>query len=105
MNDLTFQILKIVLSVCSCLITLYLIPYVNRLSQNSKFQEVIKTVNIAVLAAEQTIKGDGKGAEKKEMAINYVSSWLSTHSIDISKEQIDGLIEAAVYGMNIGKES
>lgn len=103
MNDLTFMILKIAVSVCTCLVTIYAVPYLNRLSQSAKLQEVLKAVNTAVLAAEQTIKGTGKGAVKKELALAYVTAWLSDHAINVTAEQLDGLIEAAVYGMNAGR--
>ena len=104
MNEMTFQILKIVISVCFCMITLYAIPYAHRLLQNEKLGEALKVVNVAVLAAEQSVQGAGKGAIKKEMAVKYVSDWLSSHSIRITAEQIDGLVEAAVYGLKTGKE-
>ena len=104
MNDVTFQILKIVVSVCFCLITLYVIPYVNRLVQNEKLEEIIKVVNVAVKAAEQTM-GSGNGPIKKDMALEYAREWLNSHAIHISGEQLNGLIEAAVYGMNAGKEA
>lgn len=103
MNDLMFAILKIAVSVCTCLVTLYAVPYLHRLAQNEKLQEILKAVNTAVLCAEQTIKGAKKGAEKKELALAYVSAWLSDHAIHVTAEQLNGLIEAAVYGMNAGR--
>ena len=56
----------------------------------------------AVKAAEQTIKGDKKGVERKAEVIDLVTAWLVERGINISSEQLDSLIEAAVYGLKEG---
>jgi hypothetical protein len=58
-------------------------------------------VEIAVRAAEQTIKGSGQGAIKKDEVINFVTSWMISHGIQISAEQLDQLIECAVYNLKL----
>lgn len=100
MNDMTFQILKIVVSICVSLFTVYILPYVYKLFENEKLKEIKNVVDISVSAAEQTIKDDGKGAAKKEMVLTFMQKWLSEHHINISTEQLDNLIEAAVYALN-----
>ena len=100
MNEITYTILKIVVSVCAALLSAYAIPYLRRLAQDKKLDDIMTAVHTAVSAAEQTVKGDRKGAEKKQMALSYVSDWLTAHSIKITPAQLDGLIESAVYAMN-----
>lgn len=56
-------------------------------------------VEIAVKAAEQTIKGSGQGAVKKDEVIKFVSKWMIAHGVLITEEQLDQLIEAAVFNM------
>ena len=48
---------------------------------------------------EQTLQKSGMGAEKKKRVIAFVSSWLEDKGVRISEDQLDKLIEAAVYNM------
>lgn len=97
MNDLTFNILKIIVSVATVLISAYVIPLLKEKLNDSKYQRLLEMVEIAVRAAEQTIKGSGQGAIKKEEVVAFVSTWMVSHGINISDSQLDQLIEAAVW--------
>lgn len=97
MNEFVFAILKCLVAVCAALISAYLVPYIRRLAQNEKYKAVVDMVETAVMAAEKVVKGDGKGKEKKEMVLEYCLTWLGQHGIRITEEQLDALIEAAVY--------
>ena len=98
MSEITFIILKIVVSVCAALITAYAIPYIKTVSSDKKYKNLVDMVTVAVLAAEQTI-GAGQGAAKKSEVIDFVTRWMEDHGIYISQEQLSQLIEAAVYQM------
>lgn len=98
MSEITFSILKIVVSVCAALITAYAIPYIKTVSSDKKYKNLVDMVTVAVLAAEQTI-GAGQGAIKKSEVIDFVTRWMEDHGIYISQEQLSQLIEAAVYQM------
>ena len=100
MNDLTFNLLKIVISIAIALITTYLVPFIKNKIQQDKYAELLQMVNVAVLAAEQTFKGSGMGALKKEEVIGFVTKWMNDRGVIISEEQLSNLIEAAVYAMN-----
>lgn len=100
MNELTFNILKIVVSVATVFISLYVIPLLKEKLSESKYQRLLEMVEIAVRAAEQTIKGSGQGAVKKEQVLESVSFWMLQHGVDITSEQLDELIEAVVFNMN-----
>lgn len=97
MNDITFMILKIVVSVCAALMTAYTIPYLKRQMETEIGSAVLDLIDVAVRAAEQTLEG---GEVKKEWVVAFVTNWLIQHGIKISEEQLDKLIEAAVYEMN-----
>jgi LL-H family phage holin len=100
MNELTFNILKIVLSAATAIITVVIVPYVREKIKDSKYEKLLEIVEIAVRAAEQTIKGSGNGAVKKDEVVNFVSWWMLEHGIKVSPEQLDQLIEACVFSMN-----
>lgn len=100
MNDLTFNILKIIVSVCTVLVVTYLVPFLRDKVKTTKFYEIVDMVNISVRAAEQTIVGSGMGAIKKENVITAMNDWLSDRGVKMTEEQISQLIEAAVYNMN-----
>jgi hypothetical protein len=54
-------------------------------------------IEIAVRAAEQVIKGNG--ALKKSEVVKFITDWTQRNGINISEDQLDQLIEAAVYDL------
>lgn len=103
MNDITFDVLKIVISVCAALITVYAVPYLKALKEDSRYKSLVDMVEVAVRAAEQTFKESGQGARKKEEVMTFVREWMQSHGISISSYQLDQLIECAVYQMKKGQ--
>jgi len=102
MNELTFNFLKIVVAISAALISAYIIPLLKEKLADIKYQRLLEVVELAVRAAEQTIKGSGMGAVKKDEVIAFVTKWMVGHGILITEEQLDQLIEAAVFNMNRG---
>ena len=98
MDEMTFAVLKIVVSVCAALVTVYLIPYIKTFKEDKRYASLVEMVEVAVKAAEQTI-GSGQGAYKKSEVVDFVSRWMKDAGIDISQEQLSTLIESAVYAM------
>lgn len=99
MNDITFIILKIVVAVATALISVYIIPLLRERLKDAKFQALFEMVEVAVRAAEQTIKGEGMGNVKKDEVIKFIMWWAFTHGVNITDEQLDNLIECAVYNL------
>ena len=99
MSDLTFDLLKIVISVCAAIITVYAVPYLKTLKEDKRYASLVAMVETAVRAAEQTFKASGQGAAKKEEVMTFVADWMTKHGIKIDSYQIDQLIECAVYQM------
>ena len=99
MDNVTMMILKLVISVCAALITAYAVPYLKTLKNDARYERMLDMVALAVRAAEQTITGQGQGAVKKAEVIKFVSEWLYGKGINITEDELDQLIEAAVYSM------
>lgn len=99
MNDVTSIILKIVVGILFAIITRYLVPYLKTLRDDARWKRLIDMVETAVLAAEQTVKDPKSGPEKKEMVLKFVSDWFVKQGIDVTAEELDKLIEAAVKKM------
>ena len=102
MNDITFNILKIIFSICIALVTAYLIPYIKSMCEDARYKNLVDMVAVAVRAAEQTFRESGMGAQKKEEVLNFISEYMTTHGFSISSYQLDQLIECAVYQMKQG---
>ena len=99
MDDLTMMLVKIAVAVCAALITAYVLPYLKALKEDAKWGTVIDMIEIAVRAAEQIIKGSGQGPAKKAEVVKFVSEWLERNGIGMMEDELDQLIEAAVYQM------
>lgn len=99
MDEFTMLLAKIVISVCAALITAYVVPYIKTLKEDARYASVFEIIEIAVRAAEQVIKGSGQGALKKSEVVKFVSEWLERKGIGIMEDELDQLIEAAVFQM------
>ena len=99
-RDIIMQILRLVIMVATALITTYLIPWIKSHTDTEKLYAVMRWAHEAVMAAEQ-IYGAQTGAEKKRYARAYLKKIALTAKIEISDEELDMLIEAAVGEMNV----
>lgn len=106
MNNSEFAsvIFKLVVVVLSTWISLYVVPFLSELTSKYKDARLEKFVNDSVRAAEQVVKGSGKGSIKKEKVLKAASEWLKKYHIDISEEDLDTLIESIVFTMNHPEE-
>lgn len=102
MNDISFIILKLVVSAAAALITIYVVPYLWDLRTNERYSLVVDMVETAVSAAEQTIKASG--TLKKNEVTSFMTKWLNDQNIRMTQEQLDQLIEAAVWQIKHNKE-
>ena len=93
--DIT-PILEAVVSLIAVVITVIVIPYIKSKTTVEQQQEISAWVKIAVSAAEQIYKGIGRGEEKKE----YVLNWLAEKGIKIDANELDAMIESAVYELS-----
>lgn len=101
MNEITFEILKIIFAICSVLITVYLVPYIKAKLSDAKYENLLAVVDTAVRAAEQVFhKGEKKGPIKKAEVLKFMHEWLEKNKIKITEEQLSQLIECCVWDLN-----
>lgn len=99
-RDIIMQALKLIIMVATALITTYLIPWIKAHTDTEKIYVVMRWAHEAVMAAEQ-IYGAQTGPEKKTFALAFLREVVDAAHIDITDEELNTLIEAAVGEMNI----
>lgn len=97
MFDIT-PIIEAVAALVAVIITAVVIPYIKSKTTTQQQAQINAWVKIAVAAAEQIYKGSGRGEEKKE----YVINWLEERGFTLDEDEVDALIESAVYELNNG---
>lgn len=97
MFDIT-PIIEAVAALIAVIITAVVIPYIKSKTTTQQQAQINAWVKIAVAAAEQIYKGSGRGEEKKE----YVINWLEERGFTLDEDEVDALIESAVYELNKG---
>ena len=98
MNDITFDIYKVVVIIIGFLVGFYLIPALKRMANNIQDEQLRKFVKSAVYMAQQTMKSDD-GTIKFNRVRDLVTEWLNDHGMNITEEQLKILIESAVYAI------
>ena len=87
------KIIEAIITLIFALISVFVVPYVKKKISAEKLNEILKWVKKAVEAAEQIYDETGMGAKKKK----YVETFLTEHNISVDVEQLDVLIESAVW--------
>lgn len=103
MNDILFTIVQVIVIICSILFVRFVIPLLKEKLNQKQYEQIKTLVNDAVFAVEQLI-GAGKGSEKKEEVITFVMNYIVAKGINITRKQVDILIESAVFVMNREKK-
>lgn len=101
-DDITFVFLKLVVSACAILITVYVIPFLKSKMAEKQWNDLLDIIQKSVYAAEQTI-GAKNGTIKKSEVMAFVLNYVSDKGLNLTKELIDQLIEAAVFELNKGR--
>ena len=104
MNEFIFETLKLIVMVAGLLIARHVIPWLKAQTQNEQTQEIVKWVEQAVLMAQQ-VHWAKTGAEKKQIVIQILHGILAEKGLQISDEQLDTLIEAAVKAMKMAESA
>jgi len=100
MSEIVLEILKVIVMLAVLWMTRYLIPWIKDQIGAKQMEEIRAWVNDAVLMAQQV--HDAKpGAERKAIVVDLLRNMLIEKNIDISQEQLDTLIEAAVKAMKM----
>ncbi len=96
-TELFLQIVLAVISIIGAVITGLLIPYIKVKITAEKMAEIQRWVVVAVKAAEQLFPGAKLGSEKKQTVIDF----LANKGVNLSMEELEMLIEAAVKELNL----
>lgn len=100
MNEMIFEVLRLVVLLAVFAVTCYLIPWIRGKIGQDRLDEITKWVNTAVLMAQQVYDAR-TGAERKAIVVDLLKDILIAKNISISDKQLDILIEAAVKGMKM----
>lgn len=103
MSDVVFMIVRIIFTVLAVIVSSVVVPALKKYVQSQENQQIYELIGTAVRAAEQTIKGSGVGALKKEQVLKFVSDWLASKGLAVREDQLDQMIEECVYLMNYSK--
>ena len=98
-SDTAAIMFRIVTMICTIIVTYWLIPLIKSKMGSERIAEAYKVAEIGVKAAEQIFTEPGSGALKKDDVCQFLSEWLSDHNIKMTADQIDKVIESAVYVM------
>lgn len=93
--DIT-PIVQAVLTLIGVIITAAVVPWIKSKTNEQQQEEIKQWVKIAVAAAEQIFKGQGRGEEKKQ----WVLEFLSKYNLKVDMDAIDAMIESAVFELN-----
>lgn len=104
MNDILFEILKLIVMVAVLVITRYIVPMIRDKIDTDKTVAIAEWAKKAVLYAQQTM-WQASGQERKVIVTKFLKEMLTAKNIAISDEQIDVLIEAAVKEMKISESA
>lgn len=100
MNQILIEILEIVIVAAVVVVVRYLVPWLKTRIETSEYKWFYDIILDAVQYAEQTVRGEKTGAEKKALVVSLVNDSLSKKNIGISEEQINAIIESIVFAMN-----
>ena len=100
MDEYILLLVRVITTVVVVILTKHVIPILKEKYQLHVDDKVKRVIKDAVEAAEQTIKGSGKGPLKKEEVLKYVIKFLDDQNISVNQDILDTLIESAVFAMN-----
>lgn len=99
MTDIT-PIIEAVIALLLAVLTVFVIPAIKKHISNADYEKLYSVIVVAVRAAEQIFKlthpEGGAGSAKKEYVLNY----LQERGYNIDDEQVNMIIEAAVFELN-----
>ena len=104
MNEIIFEIVKLMVMVAALVIARYLVPFVKNKIGASNLELIAQWAKYAALKAQQVLWSES-GEDRKAYVTEFLKKLLIEKNISISDEQLDILIEAAVKQMKIAENS
>ena len=93
-------VVKVLIPLLGAILTYLIVPLILQKTTKQQRENIYFWVTVAVQAAEQIYKEKGQGKLKKE----YVVDFLVSKGINITIQELDVLIEAAVKELNMAQE-
>ena len=93
-------IVKVLIPILGAILTYLIVPFLKSKTTKEQRENIYFWVQVAVQAAEMIYKEKGQGKLKKE----YVVDFLISKGINITIQELDVLIEAAVKELNLVQE-
>ncbi|MCM1045654.1 MAG: phage holin [Candidatus Gastranaerophilales bacterium] len=100
MNEVIFEIIKVIVMMAVLIIARYLVPWIREKIGADKLAMAEKWARYAVLKAQQVLWSE-TGQDRKTYVTEFLQEILIAKKIALSDEQLDVLIEAAVKQMKI----
>ena len=95
-KSLAYQIISLIITILVMVLTYFVIPWLRSKGKIGLLSFLRGMVSVAVQAAEQLYNEPGMGITKKD----YVLQFLLRRGIKLEEDELDALIEAAVYNLN-----
>ena len=93
-------IVKVLIPILGAILTYLIVPFIKQKTTKEQRENTYFWVQVAVNAAEQIYNQKGQGKLKKD----YVVDFLVSKGINITIQELDVLIEAAVKELNMAQE-
>lgn len=100
MDEILFEIIKVLIMVAVLVVTRYLVPWIRERIGADKMTQIEKWTKYAVEMAQQ-VHFSKPGQDRKAIVTQFLREILAAKNISISDEQLDVLIEAAVKEMKM----
>jgi LL-H family phage holin len=107
MTNLIYNVLFALIVAVAGIIARELLPYLKKKQaeldatiRRTQWSWAADIVDAVVRAVEQTVSQEVHGEGKKDIALHYIQRILKENGIELTDDQIDALIEAAVHAMN-----
>lgn len=94
MVDVT-QIIVAVIGLLGIVVTAIVAPLIKAKTTTAQWDNIVAWANTAVAAAEVIYKGAGRGEEKREYVINWVTNEAKKHGIKVDVDAVRIALENA----------
>ena len=94
-------ITKVIIPILGTILTYLIVPFIRQKTTKEQRENIYNLVKIAVKAAEQMHDAGLINIPKKEYVINFLTS----KGINITIQDLDVMIEAAVQELNLAKKA
>lgn len=104
MDEIIFEVVKVVVMIAALVIARYLVPWIKEKIGADKLAQIEKWTKYAVEMAQQ-VHWTETGEDKKAIVTKFLKEILTAKNIALSDEQLNVLIEAAVKEMKIAENA